>query len=81
MTISQKVVTPVKTGVQMVCNCLKRLDSGFRRNDGKENFSTFYESIKNKYSFFSLKTMEDVIREIKDGNFRGMYYEKNKTDS
>jgi len=29
----------------MVCNCLKRLDSGFRRNDGKENFSTFYEFI------------------------------------
>jgi len=31
---SQKVVTPVKTGVQMACNSLKRLDSGFRRNDG-----------------------------------------------
>jgi len=26
-------VTPVKTGVQ---NVLKRLDSGFRRNDGKK---------------------------------------------
>jgi hypothetical protein len=24
---SQKVVTPVKTGVQIVCNYLKRLDS------------------------------------------------------
>ncbi len=31
---SQKVVTPVKTGVQMLYNFLKRLDSGFRRNDG-----------------------------------------------
>jgi len=31
---SQKVVTPVKTGVQMTCNYLKQLDSGFRRNDG-----------------------------------------------
>jgi len=42
---SYKVVTPVKTGVQMVCNCLKRLDSGFRRNDGKRYFGTFYECI------------------------------------
>jgi hypothetical protein len=42
---SQKVVTPVKTGVQMVCNCLKGLDSGFRRNDGKRYFLTFYETI------------------------------------
>ncbi|MFO7972365.1 MAG: hypothetical protein R6U40_11520 [Desulfobacterales bacterium] len=36
---SQKVVTPVDPGsspggVQMLCNCLKILDSGFRRNDG-----------------------------------------------
>jgi hypothetical protein len=36
---SQKVVTPVDPGsspggVQMVYNSLKRLDSGFRRNDG-----------------------------------------------
>jgi hypothetical protein len=31
---SQKVVTPVKTGVQMLFNCLKRLDSGFLWNDG-----------------------------------------------
>jgi hypothetical protein len=36
----------VKTGVQMVCNCLKRLDSGFRRNDGKRYFGTFYETVK-----------------------------------
>jgi hypothetical protein len=34
MMNSQKVVTPVKTGVQMVYNSLKKLDSGFRRNDG-----------------------------------------------
>ena len=39
MMNSKKVVTPVNPGsspggVQMVCNCLKRLDSGFRRNDG-----------------------------------------------
>ena len=34
-----KVVTPVDLGsspggVQIICNYLKRLDSGFRRNDG-----------------------------------------------
>ena len=29
----------------MVCNCLQRLDSDFRRNDGKMYFGTFYESI------------------------------------
>jgi hypothetical protein len=32
----------------MVCNCLKRLDSGFRRNDGKRYFWTFYEAINIK---------------------------------
>ncbi len=31
----KKKVTPGKTGVQMVCDYLRRLDSGFRRNDGK----------------------------------------------
>ena len=45
------VVTPAKAGVQ---NVLKKLDSGsrlkacrdrFRRNDEKELFQTFYESI------------------------------------
>ena len=55
---SQEVVTPVpvlrsssateggKTGVQRIRNELKTLDSGFRRNDGKRFFSTFYEFIK-----------------------------------
>ena len=43
--IWQKVVTPVKTGVQIVYNHWKKLDSGFRRNDGKTNFKTFYEAI------------------------------------
>ncbi|MFO7971022.1 MAG: hypothetical protein R6U40_04650 [Desulfobacterales bacterium] len=47
---SQKVVTPVDPGsspggVQMVYNSLKRLDSGFRRNDGKRYFMTFCEFI------------------------------------
>jgi hypothetical protein len=42
---SQKVATPVKTGVQRICNSLKTLDSGFRRNDGKTHLQTFYETI------------------------------------
>ncbi len=42
---SQKVVTPVKTGVQSLRKWLNRLDSGFRRNDEKWYFSTFYEFI------------------------------------
>ncbi len=33
----------------MLCNYLKRLDSGFRRNDGKRYFSTFYETIKSVF--------------------------------
>jgi hypothetical protein len=36
----------VKTGVQKGFNCPFLLDSGFRRNDGKRVFPTFYESIK-----------------------------------
>jgi hypothetical protein len=35
----------VKTGVQRIDNYLKGLDSGFRRNDGKPHFQTFYEII------------------------------------
>jgi len=35
----------VKTGVQEVYKFLKELDSGFRRNDRKTFFQTFYESI------------------------------------
>jgi len=34
---SLKVVIPVKTGVQMACNCLKRLDSDFRQKHRKGN--------------------------------------------
>ncbi|MFH1148567.1 MAG: hypothetical protein V1736_12790 [Pseudomonadota bacterium] len=43
---SQKVVTPVKTGVQALCNYLNKLDSGLRRNDNKQLFSAFYETIR-----------------------------------
>ncbi|HEX9909294.1 MAG TPA: hypothetical protein VGA86_00305, partial [Desulfatiglandales bacterium] len=43
--VSQEVVTPVPgfcrdrvTGVQVFCNPMKKLDSGFRRNDEKGAF-------------------------------------------
>jgi len=36
----------LKNGVQGFHKCLKTLDSGFRWNDGKKAFSTFYEAIK-----------------------------------
>ena len=39
----------MKTGVQKLCNQLKKLDSGFRRNDKKWCFSTFYEFINIDY--------------------------------
>ncbi|MFO7972590.1 MAG: hypothetical protein R6U40_12680 [Desulfobacterales bacterium] len=58
---SQKVVTPVDPGsspggVQMLCNCLKILDSGFRRNDRKRYFATFCETIK-PYDFEKRQTI------------------------
>jgi len=46
LMVSLEVVTPVKTGVQRLCNCFNILDSGFRRNDEKRSFSTFYELVK-----------------------------------
>jgi hypothetical protein len=36
----------VKTGVHEFCNSLNILDSGFRRNDQKHCFPTFYEAVK-----------------------------------
>ena len=38
----------MKTGVQKLCNQMKKLDSGFRRNDKKWCFSIFYETVKLK---------------------------------
>jgi hypothetical protein len=46
LMIPQRVVTPVKTGVQRIFNWWKELDSGFRRNDGQTCFLTFYDSIQ-----------------------------------
>jgi hypothetical protein len=43
---SQKVVIPVKTGVQYIINYPKTLDSGFRRNDKKLRFMAFCEFSK-----------------------------------
>jgi hypothetical protein len=43
--VSQKVVTPVKTGVQSFDNYPKSLDSGIRRNDRMRRFFTFCEFI------------------------------------
>jgi hypothetical protein len=56
LIVSQKVVTPLKNGVQVFCNSLKILDSGacpgprsrVRRNDETWSFSTFYELVKVK---------------------------------
>jgi len=50
---SQEVVTPVNpgsgsgagSGVQSLRKSLNRLGSGFRRNDGKGHFLTFYEIV------------------------------------
>jgi hypothetical protein len=46
--IVREVVTPVKTGVQRSSDFFKLLDSGFRRNDGKIPFPTFYEAIRHR---------------------------------
>jgi hypothetical protein len=43
---TQKVVTPVQTGVHTNSNYLKVMDSGFRRNNIKGQFPTFYKTIK-----------------------------------
>jgi hypothetical protein len=41
-----RIMSRAGAGVQEFCNCLKMLDSGFRRNDGKINLAAFYEFIK-----------------------------------
>jgi len=43
MMTSQKIVTPVKTGVQSFRDYPKPLDSGLRRNDGMSRFLTFLQ--------------------------------------
>jgi hypothetical protein len=41
----EKIVTPVKTGVQKGLNFLISLDSGFRRNDERKPFPPPYEAV------------------------------------
>ena len=43
---SQKVVTPVKAGIQIFCKGSKILDPGLRRDDEKRVFSTSYDTVK-----------------------------------
>jgi len=47
-TITQKVVTLVKTGVQGNGNCLNSLDSGFRRNDENVRIPTFRRTVNDE---------------------------------
>jgi hypothetical protein len=39
------VVTPVKTGVQRIYTYAEKLDPGFRRDDEKRLFRTFYKIV------------------------------------
>ena len=58
--VSQKVVTPVKAGVQEFRNYLNMLESGFRRSDKKGCFPTFYEGVKDQYFVFNLTISSQV---------------------
>jgi hypothetical protein len=46
--VSEKVVSPVKTGVQCFHPYLRLLDSDFRRNDETRTRRTYCEFIKNR---------------------------------
>ena len=68
------------TGVQTICNHLKRLDSGFRRNDKKWCFSTFYEVVKfdafvksplQPLSVIPAKAGIQLFQALLDSRFRG----------
>jgi hypothetical protein len=45
----------------MVRNCLKTLDFGFRRNDGKWYFLTFYETIRSFLIAFADHCVPDTV--------------------
>ena len=47
----------METGVQRLYKYLKKLDSGFRRNDRKPHFQTFYNSIKIDKQALKMKQM------------------------
>jgi hypothetical protein len=67
----------VKTGVQCFHNDLRLLDSGFRRNDGHQAFSTFCDFIKVDNLVKSLKTVTPAEAGVQkhlnllDSRFRG----------
>jgi len=46
VTSRKKVVTPAKAGLQCFCNHLPILDTGFRRYDVNDSFSTFAKAPK-----------------------------------
>jgi hypothetical protein len=50
--VSQKAVTPAKAGVQRSRNILKRLDSGFRRNDEKHISGLFASASSKTFGLF-----------------------------
>jgi len=57
-----EVVTPVKTGVQKSFSFAISLDSGFRRNDERIRFLTFYESTAFDAFEFLLRHSSFIIR-------------------
>jgi len=57
-----KAVTPVKTGVQKSFDFVLLLDSGFRRNDERIRFPTFYENITFDAFEFLLRRSSVIIR-------------------
>jgi hypothetical protein len=52
----------MKIGVQKLWNQLKKLDSGFRRNDKKWCFSSFYEFINIEYLRNSFHYKKTIIK-------------------
>jgi hypothetical protein len=62
---------------------LKTLDSGFRRNDGKTSFQTFYEIITIDEHHFGImplhtKVSQRLLREIRPQVESGFENDKNK---
>jgi len=51
----------LKNGVHGFYKCFRTLDSGFRRNDGKRAFSTFYQAIK--FNIFHIKSNSYAVIE------------------
>jgi hypothetical protein len=57
----------VETGVQRIFKYLKKLDSGFRRNDGNTSFQAFYEAMNFRHFsalWFTLGTYIGPLSQI-----------------